>query len=175
MRNRALYAKLTAEQSEDKAKEIEEYLQNIEEEKRNQMGLRRKYYQEYIGNAVKRAIPFNLTFDQFNEIISQPCYYCGTEPYVHTSMLKRANMQEPMLKCVGVDRKDSSKFYDLENCVPCCSRCNMMKQTYTAEDFLEHVRKIVEFQNNKESSSTIPSGSTSEANADGSGELLESL
>lgn len=173
MRNRALYAKLTAEQNSDKAKEIDEYLKNIEEERRNQMGLRRKYYQEYISNAIKRSIPFNLTFDQFNEIISQPCYYCGTEPYVHTAMLKRANMQEPMLKCVGIDRKDSSKFYDVDNCVPCCSKCNLMKQTSTTKEFLDHIHKIIEFQKSKESSSTILNRSTLQANGSGSGELLE--
>lgn len=137
------------------------------------MGLRKKYYQEYIGNAIRRGIPFNLTFDQFNDIISKPCHYCGEEPYVHASMIKRANMKEPMLKCVGIDRIDSSKFYNLDNCVPCCDKCNMMKNALEADEFLEHIQKIADHQNKiKESSSTISSESTSQANGDGSGTLL---
>ena len=39
------------------------------------MALRKNYYREYISNAIKRAIPFNLTFDQFNNLISQNCAY----------------------------------------------------------------------------------------------------
>lgn len=46
------------------------------------MALRKNYYREYISNAIKRAIPFNLTFDQFNNLISQNCAYCGQEPYI---------------------------------------------------------------------------------------------
>lgn len=138
------------------------------------MGLRKMYYQEYISNAVKRMIPFNLTFEQFNDMISQPCHYCGEEPYVHSSMIKRANMKEPMLKCVGIDRIDSSKFYDLDNCVPCCHRCNMMKNALGQDDFLSHVEKIVQHQKEiREGSSTISQESTSEAYADGSGTLLK--
>lgn len=175
MRNRALYAKaLKEDTSSTKSKEeLNLYLENLEKTKQNQMGLRKKYYKEYISNAIKREIPFNLTFDQFNDLISQPCAYCGEEPYIHKSMLPRANMKEPMLKCVGIDRIDSSKFYNLDNCVPCCSKCNMMKNTLETKDFLDHIERIYTFQKNKkESSSTISKESTSEVNADGSGTLL---
>lgn len=171
MRTRALFAKgLKDLESEAKSiEELESYLQNLEKEHKNQMGLRKKYYQEYIGNAIKRAIPFNLTFDEFNELISKPCHYCGQEPYIHESMIKRANMNEPMLKCVGIDRVDSNKFYNLDNCVPCCSKCNIMKMALGSDDFLNHVNKISSYQLSKERSSTISKESTSEVFADGSG------
>ena len=65
------------------------------------------------------------------------------------------------------------KFYNLDNCVPCCSKCNMMKNTLETKDFLDHIERIYTFQKNKkESSSTISKESTSEVNADGSGTLL---
>ena len=89
-------------------------------------------------------------------------------------MLKRAKVNEPMLKCVGIDRVDSNKFYDIDNCVPCCEECNKMKLNMTTDKFLGHIEKIHNYQeNNKnkllEGSSTIPEGSTSQANGDGSG------
>lgn len=178
MRTRALYAKgLKDKEFEEKTvEELNQYLENLEKEKKNQMGLRKKYYQEYISGAIKRSIPFNLTFDEFNDIISKPCHYCGQEPYIHERMIKRANMKEPMLKCVGVDRVDSKKFYDTNNCVPCCSKCNTMKMALEFEDFLNHIEKIHNHQKFlKERSSTIPEGSTSEAIADGSGTLQVNL
>lgn len=174
MRTRALYVKgLKDAESENKSvEELDSYLENLEKDRKNQMGLRKQYYKEYISNAVRRAIPFNLTFDEFNNIISQPCHYCGQEPYIHESMLKRANMNEPMLKCVGVDRIDSKQFYNLDNCVPCCSRCNTMKMALGSDDFLSHVEKISEYQKFlKERSSTISIESTSQVSGDGSGTL----
>lgn len=172
MRTRALYVKGLKDETTDvmSKEEMDKYFEDLEKGHMNQMGLRKKYYQEYVSNAFKRGFPFNITFDEFNELISQPCYYCGQEPYVHKSMLKRANMNEPMLKCVGIDRIDSSNYYYLDNCVPCCTRCNLMKNTLSRDEFLSHVHKIEQFQSKiKESSTTIPEGSTSQANGDGSG------
>ena len=50
-----------------------------------------------------------------------------------------------MLKCVGVDRVDSDKFYDIDNCVPCCEECNKMKLNMTTEKFLGHINKIHDY------------------------------
>ena len=156
MRSRALYMKLSAEENSEKAKEINQIVENLEKEHKNQMGLRRLLYQQYISNAIKRCIPFNLTFDQFNDLISQDCHYCGSEPEIKTSLLKRADMNQPPLKANGIDRIDSSKFYDLDNCVPCCSKCNMMKNNSELSDFLDHITKIYKHQESlKESSTTI--------------------
>ena len=89
MRTRALYAKgLKDKEFEEKSiEELNQYLENLEKEGKNQMGLRKKYYQEYISNAIKRSIPFNLTFDDFNNIIGKSCYYCGQEPYIHEKLI----------------------------------------------------------------------------------------
>jgi len=48
-----------------------------------------------------------------------------------------------------MDRVDSSKGYEKDNVVPCCTRCNLMKLTYSREDFLTHAMKIYKF-NKKE-------------------------
>ena len=47
-----------------------------------------------------------------------------------------------------------------------------MKNVYSMTDFIDQVHKISNFQKLKESSTTIPEGSTLEASASGSGKLL---
>jgi hypothetical protein len=42
----------------------------------------------------------------------------------------------------GVDRVDSGRGYTVDNCVPCCKFCNLMKRNYTPEFFLAHTSKI---------------------------------
>lgn len=54
-----------------------------------------------------------------------------------------------------------------ENCVSCCWTCNKMKNNFSQKEFLEKINKIY---CNFKSSTTIPQGSTSQANGDGNGE-----
>jgi hypothetical protein len=87
-------------------------------------------------------------------------------------MASRRHKDQPNLYTNGIDRIDSSKEYSVENCVPCCKKCNIMKNVYSMTDFIDQVHKISNFQKLKESSTTIPQGSTLEASASGSGKLL---
>lgn len=47
---------------------------------------------------------------------------------------------------MGIDRVDSDKPYEIDNCVPCCTKCNFMKQAHSVEDFLNHVEAIYKFR-----------------------------
>lgn len=136
----------------------------------HQAGLRKAIFIEYKTNAQSRKHPFDLTFEEFNELISKPCAYCGEEPSTKNGghLESRKRIDQPDLYTTGIDRIDSSKGYTKDNCVPCCKMCNLMKNTYSVEQFLSHVRKIYNFSFD-ESSTTIPQGSTSQANGDGSG------
>ena len=62
----------------------------------------------------------------------------------------------------GIDRIDSSKGYSVDNCVPCCAKCNYAKHDLSIDDFKNHIEKIYKHLF-LESSTTIPAGSTSEA------------
>lgn len=103
-----------------------------------------------------RNLDFYLTDKQIEDIIAKPCYYCSIE---HSN---------------GIDRIDSTKGYIVNNCVPCCKVCNLMKNKFSLDLFLNKVSLIYnKFYN--ESSTTIPKGSTSQANGDGNGELLNAI
>lgn len=75
--------------------------------------------------AVCKGIELTLTLEEFSEIISFPCAYCGEKE-----------------QRIGIDKMDNSKGYTKENSAPCCKTCNYMKKTSTVEDFLSHIKKI---------------------------------
>lgn len=137
----------------------------------HQAGLRKAIFIEYQTNAKNRKHPFELSFDEFNKLITSPCHYCGTEPFVRNGghFESRRRKDQPDLYTNGIDRLDSSIGYTKENCVPCCKICNIMKGTYSEDFFIEHISKIYNFNKGSE---TIPNGSTSQATGDGSGTPL---
>ena len=70
----------------------------------------------------------DLTKEQFETIIKQPCYYCGI-------------MQEKGFN--GIDRMDSTKGYEIDNCVSCCTDCNLMKGAVDNITFIQRVEHIL--------------------------------
>lgn len=123
--------------------------------------IRYKEYCYYRSGAKHRNLEWNLTEEQFANLINKNCFYCGELPSKRQSVSYKTDYE----LVNGIDRIDSTKGYTIDNCVPCCSKCNLMKNNLKKEDFLQHISKIYNFSI---SSTTIPKGSTSEANADGS-------
>lgn len=115
---------------------------------------RRKF--SILGNAKARNIKVSLTDNEINTLLNSRCYYCDKEI------------------ADGIDRIDSNRNYTIDNVVPCCKVCNLMKNKFSSSLFLEQVAKIYhKLIENKESSTTISKESTSQANGDGSGKHLE--
>ena len=80
---------------------------------------------QYRAGARKRRLPFTLTKEDFMALWGQNCLYCGEK-----------------IEGIGIDRVDNSKGYTIENVVPCCHRCNMMKWSMTSDDFIEACLKV---------------------------------
>lgn len=127
-----------------------------------------KMYCFYRSGAKQRGINWNLSEEEFKSIIKQNCYYCNEEPSRHQSVSYRDDYE----LVNGIDRIDSSKGYLMDNCVPCCNTCNLMKNTLPKDIFLNKISQI--YNHSIKSSTTIPKGSTSQANGDGSGSPLTS-
>lgn len=81
-------------------------------------------YNIYRNNAKQRGHSFNITKDEFNNLLTQNCHYCNSKDNI------------------GVDRIDSLIGYVIENCVSCCNICNRMKGTYSIKDFLKQCNLI---------------------------------
>lgn len=112
-----------------------EKLRAVEEkrvrEERNYKAERKKntepHYKLYKKGASLRNLWFELSIEQFTEIVNKPCFYCNT--YIENEV-------------VGIDRIDSELGYSPENCVSCCETCNFMKRDMNVKDFLTHISKI---------------------------------
>lgn len=109
-------------------------------------------YAHYRQGSLSRNFIFSITLEQFKNIITKNCHYCGSEPVV-TNSSKRINKTDIPVKNNGVDRINNSLGYILENCVPCCKICNIMKNNHSSENFLNHIKKIYIYN---EGSTTIP-------------------
>lgn len=73
--------------------------------------------------ALMRGIEFKVTIDEYLLLHGKPCHYCG-------------------ISSIGLDRIDSAICYRLDNVVPCCTVCNMMKGTLERDAFITHCKRI---------------------------------
>jgi len=97
-------------------------------------------YLSYEKGAKRRNLEFNLTKEQFRELTNKNCFYCSSPP-TNTFKLKFAYGE-----CIynGIDRVDNSKGYNIENCVPCCKKCNLAKGTMTQDEFYSWVKNVAQ-------------------------------
>lgn len=123
-------------------------------------------YCGYRANAKAKNKEFTLTKSQFEHLISQNCFYCGDAP-IESKTSKSSNRTLTKFLHNGVDRKDSNIGYTEENCVACCSMCNLMKNKFTLNDFVNKIKQIHAFY--IQSSTTMPQGSTLQVNGSGNG------
>jgi hypothetical protein len=81
-------------------------------------------------SATKRDLLWELADEVALEMVKSPCVYCE---FLDLDMTVN-----------GIDRLESSKNYTIDNCVPCCTHCNIMKGCYDPITFIERCRKIGE-------------------------------
>ena len=93
--------------------------------------------------AKKRGLEFSLTLDQYISIVSQNCYWCGEEPLLKNPKAER--MPTIPAPANGIDRLNNEVGYVYANCVPSCQKCNVAKNNYDTQEFLQWVKKIYEF------------------------------
>lgn len=93
----------------------------------------------YKTQAYNRDLDFKLSLEEFEKLTKENCFYCGIEP--------KQKFQNPNSNGAftynGIDRVNNQQGYFLENCVPCCIRCNRMKSNMTLRDFVGHLKKIL--------------------------------
>lgn len=118
---------------------------------------RRKYGETtlnaYYGNHKRRGVFENLDYlskEEWLNIVKQNCHYCnGMEIktrirsyFKHSAKFLKEDVERYKVNIVGVDRKDSSKGYTIENSLPCCAVCNRMKMELSYDDYLKKIEEI---------------------------------
>lgn len=90
-----------------------------------------KVYRKFI-NSIKyrRNKEVDIDFNDYKSLVLKNCEYCDADYKTHSSGLN------------GLDRIDSNKGYLLDNVVPCCYDCNIMKSDMKKDEFFKHIEKI---------------------------------
>lgn len=104
--------------------------------------IERLYALSIVSRCKDSKIENNLSLEEFENIVKNNCYYCNNEPRIRTYIDNNKIVKRGELLANGVDRLDSNKGYSIDNCVPCCTRCNTAKNTLSEKDFINHIIKI---------------------------------
>lgn len=95
-------------------------------------------YRQAKKEAARRGLIFSLALEQFAELILSACYYCGVE---HSRKVKHVRG----IPVNGIDRLDSRFGYLLDNCVPCCTECNLRKLDSSETDFYRWIGRVYRY------------------------------
>ena len=98
-------------------------------------------FRNYKANAEKRNLEFCLQKSDFEKIIKENCFYCGSSPFKIVKLSRKKKNRSNYLYN-GIDRIDNSRGYILDNVVSCCETCNRMKMAMKKEDFIYKVEQI---------------------------------
>lgn len=94
----------------------------------------------YKSNARKKGLEFSLTPSECEELFKGNCYFCGKAP---DRVFTRKRLKGTYVYN-GIDRKNSDLGYTLDNVDSCCTECNFLKGDRTNENFIAHIKKIIE-------------------------------
>lgn len=108
--------------------------QNIEQVKAREKELEEnnpaRQYHRYKNSAKTRGIELQLTFEEYYDIVKNPCYYCG-------DLHKRGFN--------GLDRIHPNLHYTMDNVVSCCTICNYLKNSLDITTFYHRIKHILSY------------------------------
>jgi len=85
-------------------------------------------YNDYQLKAKEKKLEFIISQKFYNQLRLEDCYICGKEA---SGFHKN-----------GIDRFDSNIGYENDNCRPCCTECNFMKNKHSFDIFINQLEKI---------------------------------
>jgi len=95
----------------------------------------------YTRHAKRRNLIWKLTFSQVKDLTQQNCYYCKQIPL--QIMYSTEKKVDPYYYN-GIDRKNNKIGYAIENCVPCCGRCNSAKSDMSINEFKNWIKALMD-------------------------------
>ena len=92
-------------------------------------------YSTLKNSAKCRKLEFCISIEELDSVTRSPCVYCGVV------------ISEVSETGYGLDRKDSSRGYTLDNVVPCCYTCNRIKMDIlTYEEMKVAMEAVLEYR-----------------------------
>jgi hypothetical protein len=82
-----------------------------------------------------RNLVWTITIEQYTELRNKKCLYCSNDLPI---------------KGVGLDRLDNSNGYTIENVVPCCGSCNIIRgANLSHEEMIVAMKAVIAYRSNK--------------------------
>lgn len=123
----------------------------------NQLAHKRAIIGDYKRHALDRNFKFDLTEQQAIDLFDRNCYYCNTPPS-NKKTVKPSKRLRAKYKCTittyyynGIDRIDSTKDYNVDNCVSCCYNCNRSKSDLEFNVWKDWIKKLYQKMFNDQS------------------------
>jgi hypothetical protein len=99
----------------------------------------------YKREAKARKIIFNLSKEEFLNLVTKNCCYCNCEP----KQIIENKFGNGDFIYNGIDRIDSSLGYTIDNVVTACGQCNQSKKDYSQDDFYSWNERVYFYQQSK--------------------------
>jgi len=118
-------------------------------------------FNSYKNKCSKKKIIFDVTLDEFVEITSRNCHYCGSLPEQEYSGIFKSGLRAGQKKVNGtykyngIDRIDPKLGYIVGNMRSCCRYCNSAKLDRSETDFFAWVERAYEHTREKANAFTI--------------------
>lgn len=136
---------LRIEQQKEKARKRREdpnfEYNELQRLKKNNQNLRTRF-NTAIHRVARKNLPWNLSFEQYCELLSHPCFYCN----------KKLNEETG----TGLDRINNNPTigYTPLNVLPCCGTCNNTRaDKYTSQEFKIMIMALLKYRNDKKTNS----------------------
>lgn len=97
----------------------------------------RPWYLMYQRSAKQRKLQFALSLEQFTAIVTQACFYCGSQPRSRCF----GGRKKPFTSN-GIDRINNAYGYIADNVRPCCKDCNYSKKDKSEREFFDWVASV---------------------------------
>ncbi len=110
------------------------------------LSARRMVFVEYRTKCKRKKWEFDLTEEEFNELIIKDCFYCGSGP----SNISNKNSIYGSFEYNGIDRINNDKGYTKQNIVTSCKNCNLAKRKLSTKEFFNMIKMIYERHLNEE-------------------------
>lgn len=95
-------------------------------------------WSHFIVSVKRRNMHCSLTKEQWEELSTSNCYYCGKKP----ATITKATGSGAIFERNGIDRVSNDIGYVPDNCVPCCQQCNYAKRSGTYSEFIEMCNRV---------------------------------
>ena len=130
---RKKYRKKNLKKVQEKDRMRNKTTKRQEQNRKNSLKPQRRFYQ-LIDRCKRKNLFCDISFEKFVELISQSCFYCGN-----------VVLNSPG---VSLDRRDNLKGYMLDNVLPCCKSCNLIRGVQlTVDETKVAIEAIMKFRN----------------------------